>query len=226
MTRLDNAGREIDLIVTDLGGTLVKTDDAIMAAVERAARELTIPEGCPDPVYDVFGTSIWEYIHAYLPAGHRHHTDACHERFWTLFPYAVLDQITPFAGVEQALHDLKRRGIRLAVLSGLRREAIESILSTLTFHDWDAVRSSLMYATQSGDSRAVGIVSLVKDFGLTPERTIYIGDTDHDVRQAKKAGVVSAVVQTGGQAVKRLDKIQVEKPRYLLASFAGLCTLA
>ncbi len=218
-----NADRKIDLIITDLGGTLVKTDDAIMAAVGRAARELTIPEGCPDPVYDVFGTSIWEYIHAYLPAGHRHYTDACHERFWTLFPYAVLDQITPFAGVEQALHNLKRRGVRLAVLSGLRREAIESILSTLTFRDWDAVRSSLMYPAQSGDSRALGIVSLVKEFGVAPERTIYVGDTDHDVRQARKAGVVSAVVQTGGQAVKHLDKIRSQAPAFLLDSFPALC---
>jgi phosphoglycolate phosphatase len=220
---LDTVDRKIDLIVTDVGGTLVKTDDAIMAAVGRAARELTIPEGCPDPVYDVFGTSIWEYIHAYLPAGHRHYTDACHERFWALFPCAVLDRITPFAGVEQALRDLKRRGVRLAVLSGLRREAIEGILSTLTFKDWDAVRSSMLYSAAAGDSRAIGIGALVQEFGALPERTIYIGDTDHDVRQAKKAGVVSAVVRTGGQAVKHWDKIRRQAPAFLLDSFPGLC---
>ncbi len=52
--------RNTDLIVTDLGGTLVGTDGAIMAAVRRAAKELGIPEGYADPVYDVFGTSIWE----------------------------------------------------------------------------------------------------------------------------------------------------------------------
>ena len=216
-------GRKIDLIVTDLGGTLVKTDEAIMAAVRRAAGELGIPEGYADPVYDVFGTSIWEYIHAYLPEGHKDRTNDCHQRFWELFPYEVLDQITPFAGVEEALHDLKRRGVRLAVLSGLRLEAIESILSSLTFKDWDAVRSSMMYSAASGDSRAIGITALVKEFGALPDRTIYIGDTDHDVRQAKKAGVLSAVVKTGGQAVKYLHKIQAQNPHYLLDSFAGLC---
>jgi len=101
-----NSGRNSDLIVTDLGGTLVKTDEAIMAAVRRAAGELEIPEGYADPVYDVFGTSI--------------------------------------------------------------------------------------------------------------------GDTDHDVRQARKAGVLSAAVQTGGQAVKYLHKIQAQHPHYLLNSFTGL----
>jgi phosphoglycolate phosphatase len=202
----DNTG--IDLIVTDLGGTLVKTDGAIMAAVRRAAGELEIPEGYADPVYDVFGTSIWEYIHAYLPEGHKDRTNDCHKRFWQLFPYEVLDQIAPFAGVEEALHDLKRRGVRLAVLSGLRLEAIESILSGLSFKDWDAVRSSMMYSTASGDSRAIGIMALVKEFGVLPDRTIYIGDTDHDVRQAKRAGVLSAVVKTGGQAVRYLHKIE------------------
>ena len=65
-------------------------------------------------------------------------------------------------------------------------------------------------------------MALVKEFGVALDRTIYIGDTDHDVRQAKKAGVLSAVVKTGGQAVKYLPKIQAQNPRYLLDSFADL----
>lgn len=219
---MSDTRREIDLIVTDVGGTLVKTDAAILTAVRRAAAELGIPEGHADPVYDVFGTSIWEYIHAYLPDDCKGRTNECHERFWTLFPYKVLDGISPFDGVEGALRELKERGVRLAVLSGLRLEAIENILSTLAFRDWDAVRSSLMYPTESGDSRALGIINLVEEFGVAPDRTIYIGDTDHDVRQAKKAGVVSAVVQTGGQAVNHLHKIRAQRPRYLFASFANL----
>jgi len=32
-------------------------------------------------------------------------------------------------------------------------------------------------------------------------------DTDHDVRQAHRAGVRAAAVQTGGQAVRCLHKI-------------------
>jgi phosphoglycolate phosphatase len=219
---LSENDKKIDLIVTDLGGTLVKTDDAIMTAVQRAARELGIPDGYADPVYDVFGTSIWEYVRAYLPDGYKDRTDECHERFWQLFPCEVLDQIAPFDGVEGALRELKSRGVRLAVLSGLRMESIESILSTLTFKDWDAVRSSMMYKAEAGNSRAQGIVALVKEFGVDPSRTIYIGDTDHDVRQGRRAGVVSAVVKTGGQAVKHLDKIQAENPDHLLASWPDL----
>lgn len=214
--------RKIDLIVTDLGGTLMKTDDAIMEAVRRAARELGIPEGNADPVYDVFGTSIWEYVRAYLPEQHRARTDECHERFWKIFPYEVLDRISTFAGVEAALKDLKSRGVRLAMLSGLQLEAIESILSTLAFKDWDVVRSSMMYPAESGNSRAMGIMALVEEFGVAPGRTIYIGDTDHDVRQAKRAGVISAVVKTGGQAVKHLDKIQAENPDHLLNAWPDL----
>jgi phosphoglycolate phosphatase len=190
--------------------------------VRRGAEELGIPEGYAEPVYDVFGTSIWEYVRAYLPQGHKNRTDECHERFWQLFPYEVLHQISPFDGVEEALRDLKSRGVRLAVLSGLRLEAIESILSTLSFRDWDVVRSSLMYPTESGHSRALGIIALVEEFGVAPGRTIYIGDTDHDVRQAKRAGVVSAVVKTGGQAVNYLHRIQAEGPDHLLDAWPAL----
>jgi phosphoglycolate phosphatase-like HAD superfamily hydrolase len=208
--------RKIDLVITDVGGTLVKTDDAIIAAVKRAARELDIRDGYEEPVYDVFGTSIWEYVHAYLPDDHKARTDDVHARFWRLFPHEVLDQIAPFDGVEDALAELHRRGVRLTVLSGLRIEPIEEILSTLSFGEWDAVRSCLMYPTRSGDSRALGIRGLVEEFGVAPARTIYIGDTDHDVRQARKAGVISAVVKTGGQALNHLDKIQAADPHHLL----------
>jgi phosphoglycolate phosphatase len=213
--------RNVDLIVTDLGGTMVKTDDAIIEAVKRAATELAIPDGITDPVYDVFGTSIWEYVHAYLPDGHKHRTDECHARFWQLFPRAVLDRITPFDGVEEALVELKQQGVRLAVLSGLQIESIEEIVATFRFQDWDAVRSS-MPLKAAADSRAAGIVALVQEFGVAPERTIYIGDTDHDVRQARKAGVIAAVVQTGGQALKHLDKIQAELPDHLLPAWPHL----
>ena len=223
---MNTDSRKTDLVVTDLGGTLVKTDDAIIAAVRRAARELGLPDGHEDPVYDVFGTSIWEYVRAYLPDDHKQRTDECHERFWTLFPHAVLDQIAPFEGVEEALRELKDRGVRLAVLSGLRLESIEEILSTLAFHDWDAVRSSTMVPTEAGDSRTLGIRALVEEFGVAPERTVYVGDTDHDVRQAKKAGVISAVVQTGGQALKHLQKIQAEAPHHLLPAWPDLCYVA
>ena len=217
--------RTIDLIITDLGGTMVKTDDAIIAAVRQAAGALGIPEGYTDPVYDVFGTSIWEYVRAYLPEGHKDRTDACHARFWELFPHAVLDQITPFEGVEEALVELKQRGVRLAVLSGLKIESIEEILATFHFQDWDAVRSS-MPLKAAADSRAEGIKLLVEEFGVAAERTIYIGDTDHDVRQARKAGVVSAVVKTGGQAVKHLDKIEAENPHHLFDAWPALCDIA
>ncbi len=213
--------RAIDLIITDLGGTMVKTDDAIIAAVHQAAADLGLPPGHTDPVYDVFGTSIWEYVRAYLPDTHKDQTDACHERFWELFPHAVLDRITPFAGVEEALAALHERGVRLAVLSGLQLASIEEILATFRFRAWAAVRSS-MPLKAAADSRAAGIRRLVTEFQVDPARTIYVGDTDHDVRQGRLAGVVDAVVQTGGQAVKHLDKIQAENPTHLLQAWPDL----
>ena len=49
--------------------------------------------------------------------------------------------------------------------------------------------------------------------------------TDHDVRQARKAGVRAAVVKTGGQARKHLHKIEAEKPDHLLPSWPDLLNI-
>ena len=83
------------------------------------------------------------------------------------------------------------------------------------------MRSS-MPLKAAADSRAEGIRRLVEEFGVAPQRTIYIGDTDHDVRQARKAGVIAAVVKTGGQARKHLHKIEAEDPDHLLTSWPDL----
>jgi len=72
------------------------------------------------------------------------------------------------------------------------------------------------------ETRALSIVNLVEEFRVASDGTIYVGDTHHDVRQARKAGVISAV-KTGGQALKHLHKIHGEKPDHLLDSFCGLC---
>jgi phosphoglycolate phosphatase-like HAD superfamily hydrolase len=61
---------------------------------------------------------------------------------------------------------------------------------------------------------------------LPPGRISCTGDAHDDARQARKAGVIPAVVQTGGQVVQHLHKIQAESPHHLLASFAGLRALA
>jgi hypothetical protein len=49
-----------------------------------------------------------------------------------------------------------------------------------------------------------------------------IGDTERAIRQAKKAGVISAAVQAGAQAVNHLHKIQPERPDYLLGAWPDL----
>ncbi len=63
---MKNNAFEIDLVVADIGGVLIKTDEAIISCIQRVVSEQGIPEGSVDSIYSVLGVSLKEYVRAYL----------------------------------------------------------------------------------------------------------------------------------------------------------------
>ncbi len=88
-----SSARQVDLVVMDLGRTLVKMDEAIMATVRRVAGELAIPEGYADPVYKVFGTSIGDTDHDVRQAV------KCLHKIQAQHPHYLLDSFAGLGGI-------------------------------------------------------------------------------------------------------------------------------
>ena len=49
---------KIDFIITDVGGVLIKTDEAIFECIERVAKEKNIYGGSLERIKDVLGTKL------------------------------------------------------------------------------------------------------------------------------------------------------------------------
>ena len=64
-------GREVDLVISDIGGVLIDTFNAIVTVIERVAKDNKCCGGKVEDIYKVLGTSIEKYIRAYLPKRHK-----------------------------------------------------------------------------------------------------------------------------------------------------------
>lgn len=67
--------------------------------------------------------------------------------------------------------------------------------------------------------KATEIANVVANHGMEPSEAVYIGDTVHDVRAAKLAGVISIAVATGYDPMERL---MAENPDILVRCLSSL----
>ncbi len=212
---------KIDFIITDVGGVLIKTDEAIFECIERVAKEKNIYGGSLERIKDVLGTSIEDYIQAYLPEGYKEQTDECHKAFKKIYPFEVPHLLKPFKGVDETLEYLQGQGICLAVLSCKRRKAVKANLSLLRFQGFAKVFSIEDYDEDHKRPDPRGLKMLMKALGEEPERTVYVGDTASDIQMATRAKVISVAVGTGAQENTYLEK---ECPDFLVDSFRDIPT--
>jgi HAD superfamily hydrolase (TIGR01549 family) len=209
----------VELVVTDIGGVLVKTDEAIVSCIERAAREQGIPPGDVNAIHSVFGASLSDYVHAYLPPEYKERSAKCYDLFQEIYPEQVLNLLSPFPRVDDTLLELKCMGMKLAVLSCMLHSEVETNLSLLSFKSFDAIFSLEDYGEEHKRPDPEGLLKLIATLGCTPCRTIYVGDSSNDVLMGRNAGAITVAVRTGMQPISRVVQAC---PDYIIDSFKDI----
>lgn len=211
--------KTIDLIITDIGGVLIKTDEAIISCIKKVVREKGIPDGSVENIYSVFGVSIRDYVRAYLPEDYKDRAEECYREYEKIYPFEVMHLLKPFEGVDNTLFELEKLGIRLAVFSCMNRESVDANLSQLKFDRFVKTFSINDCGEEHKRPDPYGLLKLTELLGAKIEDTIYVGDSAADIQMAKKAGMISVAVRTGALDDRYLEK---EIPDYLIDSFADI----
>jgi len=94
----------------------------------------------------------------------------------------------PFPGVVDLLTRLRQSGLRLGLVTGKGQKSARITLGKLGLSPlFDEVRTG----SPQGDVKAEHIVELTRTFGVSLDRTAYVGDFVADVRAARAAGVLA-----------------------------------
>jgi phosphoglycolate phosphatase len=205
-----------DLIAFDWDGTLFDSTQIIVRCIQAAVRDVggTVPTD--EAAGYVIGLGLMQALaHAApdvpeskypeLGARYRHHYIA-HQ-----------NDISLFEGVLPMLTALKARGHKLSVATGKSRHGLDEALQAVELKGrFDASRTA---DETAGKPHPRMLQELMDQFGVTPSRTLMIGDTTHDLQMAVNAGCASVGVSYGAHEFAAFEAL---KPRFIAHSVAEL----
>jgi phosphoglycolate phosphatase len=127
------------------------------------------------------------------------------------------DEISLFDGVLTMLEALKRRSHHLAVATGKSRAGLDVALRAVQLQGvFDASRTADQTAGKP-DPRMLN--ELAREFGLSPDRVLMVGDTTHDLQMARNAGCARVAVSYGAHPP---DGFAALEPLFVAASVSEL----
>lgn len=194
-----------ELIVFDWDGTLMDSAAAIVHAIQQAAIDLGLPPPPEARARHVIGLGLQDALQQALPeleparyqeisARYRHH-------------YLAQDQeLQLFAGITTLLDELAGANRMLAVATGKSRPGLERVLQSSGLGRY-------FHGTRCADEchskpHPQMLLELMDEFAVTPEQTLMIGDTTHDLLMASNAGVAALGVSYGAHTRAQLESVR------------------
>ena len=194
MTASTDRPRRFDLIAFDWDGTLFDSTALIVHSIQAACRDLGLPVPDDERASWVIGLSLHGAMAHAVPEITKEQIPQMVERY--RFHYlARQHDLTLFPGVLEMLNALKKRHHWLAVATGKSRAGLDEALHAVELKGlFDGTRTA--DETRSKPDPQM-LNELMRQFGTTPDRTLMIGDTTHDLQLAANAGAPSVAVAYG-----------------------------
>ena len=209
--------RQFDLIAFDWDGTLFDSTAMIARSIQYACADVGVPVPSDRDASFVIGLGLKEALqHAAptLPAAryteladrYRHHY------------FARQHEIVLVEGTLAMLKALKERNHWVTVATGKSRRGLDEALTNT-----DGLRG-MFNSSRTADETAskpdpLMLRELMREFGVSAERTLMVGDTTHDLQMAVNAGTASVGVSYGAHEPAAF---QDYSPLYVAHSVADL----
>jgi phosphoglycolate phosphatase len=208
--------RRYDLIAFDWDGTLFDSTRIITRCIQEAVRDVggTVPDD--QAASYVIGMALIPALAHAAPDVPQEKYPELGERYRHHY-VRHKDDISLFDGVLPLLGALRERQHWLAVATGKSRMGLNEALRTVELQGlFDASRTADETAGKP-DPRMLH--ELMGEMGVSPERTLMIGDTTHDLEMARRAGCDSIGVSYGAH---HHDNFEALAPRFVAHSVAEL----
>jgi phosphoglycolate phosphatase len=196
--------RRFDLLVFDWDGTLMDSTAVIVKSIQSSCRDLGLPVPDDARAGHVIGLGLKDALTYAVPELAIADYPKMAERY--SHHYRSYDnQLAPFAGAETLLHNLADAGFMLAVATGKSRAGLDRVFNSTGLGE-------LFTASRCADEcfskpHPAMLLELMDQLGVTPERTLMIGDTTHDLQMAVNAGVPALGVTYGAHPKRQLDEL-------------------
>lgn len=187
-----------DTIIFDLDGTLLDTLDDLMNATNYALGQLGYPARSCKEVESFVGNGVAKLMERAVPPGT---SPADTARALDIFKpwYAAhsKDKTAPYPGVLETLKALRLRGCKLAVVSNKFDAAVKALAQDYFPGLMDLAAGENEAAGVPKKPDPTMVLRTIAAMGSTPDRAVYVGDSDVDLLTAKNSGLPCVSVTWG-----------------------------
>ena len=175
-------------VIFDLDGTLLNTIDDLTDAGNHVCAARGWPVHTADQFKLMVGNGIPKLVERFSPPGTDKETlAAALAEFSAYYAAHSEDRTAPYPGVPEILAALKEAGVRLAVLSN-KADAIAGPLVERYFPGvFEAVQGALPGVPAKPNPTLLR--KLMARLGASPESTLFVGDSNVDVKTGKNGGL-------------------------------------
>lgn len=185
--------------IFDLDGTLTNTLDSLVYSVNATLKEMELPaiseKQCESFVGNGARTLMERSLNAAGDSGASRIEEAM-ERYGRIFGANCNYHVRPYEGIPELLKELKRRGIRIAILSNKPHKQTVEVARTFFGEGYfDAVQGQTEAIPKKPDP--AGVYRLLEEMDVPKTECLYIGDSEVDIATGIAADVKCVGVAWG-----------------------------
>ena len=182
--------------IFDLDGTLINSLGDLAASTNHALRSSGYPERTTDEVRRFIGNGVHKLIERAVPTTA---TPDDISRVYNIFRQYYLahgtDNTHPYDGIMEMLHELRRCGKKIAVVSNKFYDATKELTDFYFPNMLDAAIGENVHLRKKPNPDIV--LEALRQMGVTNENAVYIGDSDVDIDTARNCGMPCVSVLCG-----------------------------
>lgn len=193
-------------VIFDLDGTLLNTIDDLADAGNWVCRNHGWSTHSVEEYKRFVGNGIAKLVARFVPEEWRtpEGIRAVLEEFMPYYDAHKADKTAPYSGLPQMVARLKGAGVSMAVLTNKAHELSGPIVEGYYPGVFDRVQGALPGMPTKPDPTLLH--RLMEEMGATPENTLFVGDSNVDIRTAKNGGLTSCGVLWGFRSRAELEE--------------------
>lgn len=204
-----------ELAIFDLDGTILNTLDDLADSMNYVLKMHGFPLHTVDEVRMMVGNGIINLVKRALPSGtEQEKIQAVFDDFNAYYKLHSSDKTKSYDGIIEMLDQLKKSGIKLAVVSNKADYAVQDLCKKHFSGLFDAVVGEKQNVPKKPAPDSVN--NILQELGIERNKSVYIGDSDVDVQTAKNAEMSCISVDWGFRGRSFLEqcgaKIIVSSP--------------
>jgi len=207
-------------ILFDFDGTLVDTAPGIVNTLRASLIRMNKPVPDDEVMKNTIGLPLWQAFKVLGCETEEEYTKAV-EIYRQLFYEHELPYITIFEGVKETLAELKKRDVRMAIVTSRDCSSLNMITANNDIDQYFETRIGNRPDLRPKPAPDL-VLALFEEMNIKAEDTLVVGDTTFDILMGNNAGCRTCAVTYGNHTKERL---QEASPTFMIDNIADLLSL-